>query len=97
MLVSIPSAASAKLQDLLTESQRKQAIASLSDQDGNYNVLIRNTGANIVYAEMGAASATTTGLPIEATSGSVTITTDSLAKIQLIAATAPTDVRILIA
>jgi hypothetical protein len=96
MLITVPSAATATLNSLMTEAQRTAAANSIIKQDGRYNVRIANTGANIVYIEMGAAAATASGTPIAATSGVLELTTENLSKIQLIAATGDTAVRVLI-
>lgn len=97
MLVTVKSSASAKLSDLLSEAQLSQVELGITRQDGYFHVFIANTGANAVYCEIGADATTTGGAPISATSGTLGLTTDNLGKVNLIAATADTAVRIIIA
>lgn len=96
MLVTVPTAASKKLTELLSEAQKSQATGGVSPQDGYFRVLIQVLGAQTVYVDFNAVAATTTGVKI-LQNESVSFATDNLGKINLIANAADnTDVRILI-
>ena len=96
MLITVPSGASAKLTDILSEAQKTQALASLSPQDGYFRVLIQVLGGQDCYVEFNAAATSTAGLKI-VQNDSVSFATDNLARINLLATVADnTNVRVLI-
>lgn len=96
MLITVPTAASKKLTELLTDAQRNQAIGGISAQDGYFRVLIQVLGAQTVYVEFNGTASSTTGLKV-LQNESVSFATDNMAKINLIAAAADnTDVRVVI-
>lgn len=96
MLVTVPTAASAKLTAILSAAQNAQATGGVSPQDGYFRVLIQVLGAQDVYVEFNAAATTTGGIKV-VQNESISFATDNLGKINMIANSADnTNVRILI-
>ena len=85
MLITVPSAASAKLGELLTPDQRTQFIADVMEQDGYLYFVLQNSGANAIYVESGADASVTDAVSVPA-GASISLKTDNLSKVNLIAA-----------
>ena len=94
MLITVPSAASAKLSEMLTPDQRTQFIADVMDQDGYLYFVLQNSDGNTVYVESGSDATLSAGVAVPP-GATISLKTDNLSKIRMISETAPNFVRLL--
>lgn len=85
--------ASTRLHDLLGSDLVSQARKGIIEQDGRMNVVLQPLGAQDIYYEFAADAAVASSVKI-ASGSSVTLQTESLSKIYLIAAVENADVRV---
>ena len=82
------------------QAQTTTSALLAATNNGVETVFIQNLGPNVIYLEVGAAAATTTGVQMAITSGTITLRRPPLTAINVIAAVAnqstPADTRYVI-